>query len=44
MKKPKIKKRRHYWIVRADRRNVVKCYSLDAARLWYNVFGGGEKT
>lgn len=37
MKKPKIKKRKNYYLVYTDKKSALKCYSLAAARLWYNV-------
>lgn len=43
MKKAKIKKRRNYYIVYANRESLAKCYSLEAAKLWRDVLGRSEK-
>jgi hypothetical protein len=37
MKKPKIKKRKGYWLVYNQRKNKFKCYSFSDAELWYRV-------
>lgn len=37
MKKPKIKQRKNYWLVYTDKKQVVKCFDIDGAKLWYNV-------
>lgn len=44
MKKPKIKKRRGCWIIRVNRENIARCYSIEAARLWWELLGRSEKT
>lgn len=43
MKKVKVKKRRTYWLVYTDRKNVAKCYSIEAAQLWRDVLGREDK-
>lgn len=37
MKKPKIKKRKNYWLVYTDKKHALKCYSIAAARLWFQA-------
>ena len=37
MKKPKIKKRKNYWLVYQNKKQTVKCFSEDSARLWCAV-------
>lgn len=43
MKKAKIKKRRNYYIVYANRESLAKCYSLEAAKLWRDILKEGAK-
>ena len=37
MRKPKIKKRKNYWIVYKHREQIFKCFSLETAHFYYNV-------
>ena len=37
MKKPKIKKRKNYWLVYTDKKSAFKCYNLETATFYYNV-------
>lgn len=37
MKKPKIKKRKKYWLVYTNKKDAAKCYSEYSARLWFDV-------
>ena len=37
MKKPKIKKRKNYYLVYTDKKQMFKCYNLSTVNLYYNV-------
>lgn len=37
MKKPKIKKRRHYWLVYTDKKHAFKCFNYSTVQLYFNV-------
>ena len=36
MKKPKIKKRKNYWIVYRDKKHTFKCYNPVTVEFYYN--------
>lgn len=36
MKKPKIKKRRRYWLVYTNKKRAFKCYNLNTVTFYYN--------
>jgi hypothetical protein len=37
MRKPKIKQYKNYYLVYTNKKQAVKCFDIDGARLWYNV-------
>ena len=37
MKKPKIKKRKNYWLVYTNKKQKFKCFSPSAVELCYNL-------
>lgn len=37
MLKPKVKKKRGYWLVYTNKKQAFKCFSKDSINLYYNV-------
>lgn len=44
MRKPRIKKRRNFWIVQTCRKDRAICYSFKAALRWKKALEGGART
>ena len=40
MKKPKIRKRKKYWLVYTNKKSAFKCYNLATVRTYYNLLLG----